>query len=300
MQKIRSILRKFFSNKKRVILSAGILCFIAVGAVIAVSFLAPKTVTGSWELTVNPETNITADGSLKEADRVYYIFEKPDSSGKGNWSIYYDGGVEHYKYRLTKENGEKKINLGSDDLTYKIVGSKLFGTAKMTIIYPETDPETGETTEQEYILEQRKAPDYRKKTYADFETDDKLAGEWATNARSLEYYTYLLPYKETLSFGKDGILTIRYESEQLELDRYLYYAYTANGKELTFSPVLDRETKYTVQYGFDAEGNLNFLDDNTSDSVFADAFFDSVLYYPPERLPDPPELTEETESQPLE
>lgn len=293
MKKIRSLLQSMFSSKKRVILFALVFLFLAAGVVVAISFLGPKTVVGSWELTVNPETAILEDDSVEETERVFYIFEKPDRSGKGTWQIRFNGGVEYYEYQLTKENGTRKINLGSADLTYRIVGSKLFGTAKMTLVYPETtDPGTGETREAlEYGLEQRKAPDYGDMSYEEFKTDDRLTGEWATNARFLTYYTYTLPYNQGVTFTRDGIMTIRYESEQLEIDRYLYYAYSVADGELTFSPVLEKEKSFTVRYGFDKDGNLIFLDDTTSDSIFADEFFGDAVYYPPTKLPEPPENT---------
>ena len=302
MKKIRSFFAAFFSDKKRIVLFAVILAAVLAGVAAGLSFLLPKTVTGSWELTVNPEAQVAEDTPVTDTDRVYYVFDKPGRDGKGSWKICYDGGVEYYEYTLLKSNGVRKINLGSADLEYRITGSKLFGTAKMTFVYPATtDPETGEKKEaQEYVLEQRKAPDYSKMTYADFGTDVKLKGDWATNERSLTYYIYSLTYKETVSFADNGIMIIHYESEQLTLDRNLYYAYTTDGKTLTFSPVLDRETKYSVSYAFDENGNLTFTDDTTTESVFADAFFGDFTYYPPDKLPDPPTNADVSDTQPVE
>ena len=73
-------------------------------------------------------------------------------------------------------------------------------------------------------------------------------------------------------------MTIRYKSADLALNRVMYYAYTVSDRKLTFSPVTDKDTKYTVSYGFDKNGNLKFTEDKTSASIFADAFFSDVTY----------------------
>lgn len=262
---------------------------IVCGAVVLISFFSPKTVEGSWELVVNPEITQATDDQIEEKDRVYYVFEEPNQYGQGKYKTMFNAGVEQYEYELSEENSVEKINLGSDNLEYKITGSKLLRTAKMTIILPAyTNEETGQKQEaQEYVFRQKKAPDYSKESYSDFETDSKLIGEWATNERTLSYYMYSLSYVETVNIGDNGIMTIHYESEDLALDRYMYYAYTAKDNVLTFSLVTDKETKYTVKYGFDEDGNLKFTEDTTSESIFADAFFSDFVYYTPENLPKP-------------
>ena len=134
-------------------------------------------------------------------------------------------------------------------------------------------------------MEQSKAPKYDKESYDKYSVDDKLIGQWSTNERALSYFYYELPYVETLGFNDDGIMTIRYESEDLMLDRYMYYAYTAEKGKITFSLVTDKETKYTVGYEFDDKGNLKFIDDKTKNSIFSDAFFGDATYYKPEKMP---------------
>ena len=86
------------------------------------------------------------------------------------------------------------IDMGTGELEYTIAGSKLFGSGKLTIIYPEQiDEQTGQTTPaQEYVFAPAKAPDYEKEAYDSFETDKALIAEWVTNERTLSYYIYEL------------------------------------------------------------------------------------------------------------
>ena len=74
-------------------------------------------------------------------------------------------------------------------------------------------------------------------------------------------------------------MVIKYYSEDLLLDRYMYYAYTVEDNTLLFSLVTDKETKYKVSYTLDKDGNLKFENDETSSSIFSDAFFSDVTYY---------------------
>lgn len=112
-------------------------------AVTCLSFLLPKTFTGVWELTVNPEVEQATPDEIEESDRVYYIFEKPDRYGKGEWKVCYDGGEEYYEYKLLEQDGKMMVNLGSVDLEYEISGFRIFGNAKIKITYPEyTDEQT--------------------------------------------------------------------------------------------------------------------------------------------------------------
>lgn len=266
---------------------------LVLGVAVLLSFVLPGSFTGVWELTVNPEIAQSTADEIEEADRVYYIFEKPDKFGEGEWRVCYDGGVEHYKYELLEEDGVNKINLGSVNLDYKFKGSAILGNRKVVLTLPEIkDETTGETTPaQEYVLERAKDPKYEKQSYKKYNTDDKLTGEWITNERTLEYYMYEIPYTETVEFFDNGVFTIHYESADLALDRYMYYAYTTNEGVLAFSLVTDEETQYSVSYDFDENGNLKFTEDTTFDSVFADEFFSSVTYYTPENLPQAPTET---------
>ncbi len=283
-------------EKKKLAIIIALAVVALVAAIVLGSFLIPKSLTGSWELTTNPELgDVATPDEIEERDRVYYIFEKPNRYGQGEWTVYFDGGAEIYEYKFVEKDGVKKINLGSIDLDYKIKGSKLLGNAKCTLIYPEyTDETTGETVEAaEYVLEQTRAPKYSKDSYDDFETDGKLLSEWATNERFVSYFYYNIPYTQTVSFTDDGVMTIHYESTDLALDRYMYYAYTAKDGELTFSLVTDKDTKYTVSYEFDDDGNLKFNDGTTDASLFADAFFSDVTFYTPENLPEPSQASTE-------
>ena len=282
-----------FGKKAKVIVIdlAAVVLAAAIG--IGLSFVFSKTVSGAWELVVNPEVAASTADEIPESEKVYYVFEKPDRYGKGRWHICYQGGVEYYEYELTEEDSVEKINLGSGNLEYRITGSRLFGNAKMTIVYPEyTDESTGVTYDaEEYVFEGAKSPDYDKGSYKAYDTDQKLLGKWANNQRSLSYFYYSLYYTQTVEIRDNGIMVIHYESKDLGLDRYMYYAYTAKDSELTFSLVTDKDTKYTVSYGFDENGNLKFTKDTTTASIFADAIFGDFTYYTAENLPEAPEAS---------
>jgi len=274
-------------QKKRIIIIAVIAVVLIAAGALAYAFLAPSTIEGDWEMIVNPETSKATRDEVQDRDRVYYSFGKPGEYGDGIYKTYYDGGVEEGAYKLSKKDGKAYINMGTEELEYSVTGSWLLGSAKLTITFPsQTDEETGQSTPaQDYIFTRAKAPKYENESYDSFETDQALISEWMTNERTLTYYVYTLSYTETVSFNDKGIMTIRYESTDLMLDRTMYYAYTATDGELTFSSVTDKETKYTVAYSFDQNRNLIFTNDDTESSIFADAFFGDVTYYPPDRLP---------------
>lgn len=276
-------------KNKRMIIIVTATVVLAVVGLITFMLLTPKSIEGDWEMTVNPETaKATPDEAEKSVrDRVYYTFSKPGEYGDGTYKTCYDGGIEEGTYKLSEKNGKKLINLGTEDMEYTITGSKLFGSAKLTIIFPEqTDEQTGQTTEaQDYVFSQAKAPKYENESYDSFETDKALTAEWMTNERTLTYSVYTLSYTQTVNFNDKGIMTIRYESTDLMLDRTLYYAYTAKDGALSFSLVTDKETQYTVSYTINSDGNLVFTQDETDASIFSDAFFGAVTYYPPDKLP---------------
>ena len=276
-------------NKRLIIILTTAVVLVAIG-LIAFVLLAPKSIEGDWELTVNPETAKATPDEAEKSDRsrVFYTFSKAGEYGDGTYKTYYDGGVEEGTYKLSEKDGKKLINLGTEDMEYTITGSKVFGSAKLTIVFPEqTDEQTGQTTEaQDYVFSQAKAPKYENESYDSFETNKALTAEWVTNERTLTYYVYTLSYTETVSFHDNGVMTIRYESSDLMLDRTMYYAYTAKGGELTFSLVTDKETQYTVSYTINSDGNLVFTKDDTTDSIFSDAFFGDVTYYTPDKLPE--------------
>lgn len=290
------------SNKLLLLLVIFLSIVFVAAVVIGVSFIAPKNIKGAWELVVNPELPAATADEAFDSDKAYYVFYKPDKYGRGEYYTCYQGGVEYYKYELLKEDSVNKINLGAENMEYRITGSKLLGNAKLTIIFPEYDNEsTGETFEaQEYVFEQAKNPDYEKQCYKEFNTDSALTGEkWTSRERTLAYYYYEIPYTQSVEFTDDGIMKIRYESQDLALDRYMYYAYTAKDKELVFSLVTDKDTRYTLSYDFDEKGNLKFTDDKTASSMFADAFFGEFTFYTQDNLPQPttsadinPDLTE--------
>ncbi len=280
----------FLKSKKVVILLISVIVVLITGVVLGGSFILPKSICGAWELVVNPEVPVSTADEIPEADKVYYVFEKPDRYGRGEYHTCYQGGVEYFEYELLEEDSVKKINLGTENMEYKIKGSKLFGCAKLTVIFPEyTDESTGISYEaQEYVFEQADNPKYEMQSYKDYETDSALLGEkWTSNKRTLTYYYYNFTYTETVEFTDKGVMIIRYESADLGLDRYMYYSYTAKDGELTFSLVTDKETNYTLAYEFDENGNLKFVNDTTESSIFADAFFGDYTFYTSENLPEP-------------
>lgn len=276
------------SGRKKFYVIIAIVFVLVISAVIGSLCVIPKSIQGDWELTVNPEIASATPDEVEDSDRVYYTFSKPSKFGDGTYKTYYDGGVEEGSYKLSEKDSKELINLGTEDLEYKITGLKFLGNAKLVITYPEyTNEETGESTPaQDYVFEQAKAPDYEEMSFGGdgFEIDKKLVGKWVTNERTLEYYMYELPYTQTVEYFDNGIFTIHYESADLALNRYMYYAYTAQNGKITFSLVTDRETQYTVSYDFDENGNLIFTEDSTNGSIFADEFFSTVTYYTPENL----------------
>lgn len=287
----KSTHNKSFFKSKWIIVASILLGVILLGAaIIGLSVIVPKNITGAWELVVNPEVKVATEDEIPETEKVCYVFDKPDRYGRGDIRLCYQGGVENLNYELLQEDGVNKVNLGALDMEYTITGSKLLGNAELTLIYPEyTDEETGETYEaQKYIFAQTKDPRYEKESYKDFKLDSSIIGEkYISNQRALPYFYYEIPYVETIEFTKDGVMIINYQSDELFINRNMYYAYSAENSQLTFSSVLDKETKYTVAYELDSEGNLKFAGDTTTDSIFGDAFFGDYIFYTAENLPEP-------------
>lgn len=235
----------------------------------------PQTISGDWEMTVNPELTSSAYDKGDSSQKVYYTFSEPGKYGDGEYKTIFDGGIEAGAYKLSEKDGKSYINMGTVDLEYKINGKEL------TVTYPESyDEQTGEKAPSEdYVFVRANAPDYENEAYDSFETDKSLIAEWVTEERTLSYYTMELSYTETVKFLESGVMVIRYDSADLALDRDMYYAYTVEDGTLTFSLVTDKETRYRVSYTFDKDGNLKFENDETSASIFADAFFYDVTYY---------------------
>ena len=278
-------MKEKFIHKQRLIISVVVAVVLIAAGVVVYSFLAPKSLVGDWELVVNPEITKSTPDEAENSDRAYYTFGESDKNGNGVYKTYYDGGVEEGKYKISEKDGKKLINLGTEELEYRISGSGLFGGVSLTIIYPEyTDEQTGEKSPaQEYVFARAKAPEYENESYDTFETDKALVAEWVTNERFVSYGDYKLSYTETVRLNENGVMTIHYESVDLALDRYMYYAYTAENGSLTFSLVTDKETKYTVLYSFDENGNLSFTEEDAPTSIFADAVFSDVTYYPSDK-----------------
>lgn len=227
------------------------------------------TISGDWELIVNPELADSASDEADSSQKVYYTFSKPGQYGDGEYKTIFDGGIETGAYKLSEKDGRRCINMGTADLEYTIEG------AELTITYPER----ADAPAADYIFKRAKAPEYETESYAVFETDENLIAEWLTEERTLSYYAYELSYTETVEFLETGVMVISYYSEDLLLDRAMYYAYTAENGTLLFSSVTDKETQYRVSYTFDSDGNLKFENDDTAASIFADAFFSDVTYY---------------------
>lgn len=265
-------------NKKTKLLWITIIAVILITAALISYFIimnASQTISGDWEMIVNPEINDSASDEVDNPPKVYYTFSEPGKYGDGEYRTIFDGGIEKGEYKLSEKDGKSYINMGTVDLEYKIEGSKL------TITYPGNyDEQTGEeSSEEDYVFSRAKAPDYENEAYESFETEKDLIAEWVTEERLLSYYTTEIPYTETVEFLENGVMVIKYYSEDLLLDRYMYYAYTIEGNTLVFSVVTDKGTKYSVSYSLDKDGNLKFENDETSSSIFADAFFSDVTYY---------------------
>lgn len=297
-------LSSFFKGKRKLVfliilrialLLAGIIIALCVlpknNAETALPESTENSISGAWELVVNPELPEKAQGETAEEDRVYYVFDEPDKYCRGQYYTCYQGGVEYYDYELLMEDSVEKINLGTENLEIRLSGSKTEGTAKMVLILPAYTDEITSTEYEasEYVFEQAESPEYDKEAFDEFEVDEALLSEkWISNERTLPYYHYEIPYKQTVEIKDNGVMLIRYESEELFLDRYMYYSYTAKDSELTFALVTNKDIKYTVSYEFDENGNLRFTDDTTSASMFADAFFGEFTFYTEDNLPEAP------------
>lgn len=270
-------MKEILNKKKKIILIAVIVSALIVGSLVIclIRINAKQTIYGDWEMVVNPEITNFASDEADNSQKVYYNFSKPGKYGDGEYKTIFDGGIEAGEYKLSEKDGKNYINMGTVDLEYKIEGSEL------TITYPESsDEKTGEKiSAEDYVFTRTKAPEYESEAYESFETDKDLITEWVTEERSLSYYTSELSYTETVEFLENGVMVIKYYSEDLFLDRYMYYAYTVKDSTLLFSPVTDKETKYKVSYTLDKDGNLKFENDETSSSIFSDAFFSDVTYY---------------------
>lgn len=275
--KQRIIMKELLNKKGKLILIAGIATVLIVGAIAVclVIMNSKRTIGGDWEMIVNPEISDTAPDEGDSSRKVYYTFSEPGKYGDGEYKTFFDSGIEAGEYKLSEKDGKSYINMGTVDLEYKIEG------AELTITYPESyNEQTGEKlSAEDYVFIRAKAPEYEKEAYNSFETDNALIAQWITEERTLSYYASELSYTETVEFLGNGVMVIRYYSEELLLDRYMYYAYTAENGTLIFSPVTDKETKYEVSYTFDKDGDLRFENDETSSSIFSDAFFSDVTFY---------------------
>ncbi len=273
------MMKERLMKKKKMI--AVIAAVLIVGALVTcfVIMNASQTISGDWEMVVNPEITDSTPDEVNRFQKVYYAFSEPGKYGDGEYKTIFDGGIEAGEYKLSEKDGKSYINMGTVDLEYKIEGSEL------TVTYPESSDEQTEEklSSKDYVFKRAKAPEYEKEAYEAFETDKGLIAEWVTEERSLSYYTIELSYTETVEFLETGVMVIRYYSEDLALDRSMYYAYTVEDSTLIFSLVTDKETTYTVSYTFDQDGNLKFENDKTTASIFSDAFFSDVTYYHKEK-----------------
>lgn len=260
-------------KKKLLIILIAVVVLVAAG-ITAYMLFSPKSLSGDWEMVVNPELSKATPDEADSAEKTYYSFSQPGEYGDGEYKTIYDGGVEKGEYKLSEKNGKKYINMGTDDLEYRIEGSTL------TITYPaHTDEQTGKkVSAQDYVFNSAKAPDYENESYESYHTDAFLLSEWETKDRTLDYYANKLSYTETVKFDGNGVMTIHYESKDLALDRYMYYAYSADNNKLTFSLVTDKDKKNTVSYKASKNGNLKFTDDKTASSIFSDAVFSDAVY----------------------
>lgn len=260
-------------KKKLLIILIAVVVLVAAGITVYLLF-APKSLSGDWEMVVNPELSKATPDEAESAKKTYYTFSQPGEYGDGEYKTIYDGGIEKGEYKLSEKNGKKYINMGTDDLEYRIEGSTL------TITYPaRTDEQTGKKlSAQDYVFNSAKAPDYENEPYDSYLTDNSLLYEWETKDRTLDYYANKLSYTETVKFNGNGVMTIHYKSKDLALDRYMYYAYSADNNKLTFSLVTDKNKKNTVSYKIEKDGTLKFTGDKTASSIFSDAVFSDAVY----------------------
>ncbi|MCM1222101.1 MAG: hypothetical protein NC548_47290 [Lachnospiraceae bacterium] len=162
-------MKEIRNKKAKLIWIVAIAFALIIGILVTCSVImnASRTISGDWEMTVNPE--ITGD-----SPKVYYTFSKPGKYGDGTYKTFFDGGIESGEYKLSEKDGKSYINMGTVDLEYKINGSEL------TITYPDYyDEQIGD----DYIFSRAKAPEYENEAYESFETDKELIAEWVTEER---------------------------------------------------------------------------------------------------------------------
>ena len=142
-----------------------------------------ETISGDWEMIVNPEITNIASVETDNSQKVYYTFSEPGKYGDGEYKTIFDSGIEAGEYKLSEKDGKSYINMGTVDLEYKIEGSEL------TVTYPESsDEQTGEKIlAEDYVFTRTKAPKYENDAYESFETDKALIAEWVTEERTLSY-----------------------------------------------------------------------------------------------------------------
>lgn len=88
-------------NKKRKLLLLAIITIVLIISVLIVFYFINKnslTISGEWEMIVNPEITESDDGD--HSQKVYYTFSVPGKYGDGKYKTIFDGGIEEGDYKL--------------------------------------------------------------------------------------------------------------------------------------------------------------------------------------------------------
>lgn len=249
-----------------------------------------KTITGTWVYKVE-DTSSTSTADEAQSYEYYYIFESPDSNGKGEYKVCFEGEMNGGEYTVTTKDNKKVLKLGTSELYYEVEGVKLFGNATLKLTQPaQTDESTGQTVKEQTIeMKQAKDPDYENQSMEDFKLDDALVGDWDTDFK-VPYYYGMYQLDCNISFTDNGILKVNTKSEDLGLNSTYYYAISAEKGKLTIKSVASddkSEIKYTLK-----DGVLTFTDEK-GETIFNANVLGSAQFYKHGEKPKSLETTTE-------
>lgn len=249
-----------------------------------------KTLTGTWVYKVE-DTSSTATADEAQTYEYYYIFESPDSDGKGEYKVCFEGEMNGGEYTVATKDNKKVLKLGTSELYYEVEGVKLFGNATLKLTQPaQTDKSTGQTVEEQTIeMKQSKNPDYENQSMEDFKLDDALVGEWDTDFK-VPYYYGMYQLDCSISFTDNGILKVNTKSDDLGLNSTYYYAISAEKGKMTIKNVAS-DDKSQIEYTL-KDGVLTF-NDKKGETIFNANVLGSAQFYKHGEKPKSLETTTE-------
>ncbi len=109
-------MKRRLSRKKKVILIAVGVFALSVSIIVVSLSVKEKsqTISGDWEMIVNPEIAETTSEDVNTSQKVYYNFSEPGKYGDGTYKTIFDGGIETGEYKLSEKDGKSYIDMGFD------------------------------------------------------------------------------------------------------------------------------------------------------------------------------------------